>query len=59
MAGDQEQRREGEGAAESRPRSSDADVARYRGERGRATADAKPPADKMARPGTVRAYETK
>jgi len=59
MADDREQRREDGGADQRRSRSSDAEVARYRGERGRATADAKPPADKMARPGAVRGYETK
>lgn len=59
MADDREQPREDDGAAQRRPRSSAADVARYRAERTRAIADARAPADRMARPGVVRGYETK
>lgn len=59
MADDREQRREAEGVDQRRPRSSDAEIARYRGERRHTMADDRPPADRMARPGAVRGYETK
>lgn len=59
MADDRTLRREGDGPDDRRPRSSDAEVARYRGERTRTTADGRSPADRMARPGKVRGYETK
>lgn len=49
-----------DGADATRPtRSSDADVARYRADRQRPKTIARPLADKMARPGAVRGYETK
>ena len=59
MADDREQRREADGVEDRRPRSSDAEIARYRGERRRTTAEGRPPADRMAQPGAVRGYETK
>lgn len=59
MADDRTPRREGDGPDDRRPRSSDAEIARYRGERTRATADGRSPADRMARPGKARGYETK
>jgi len=40
-------------------RSSDAELDRYRADRQRPKAVTRPGADKMARPGTVRGYETK
>lgn len=49
-----------DGAETPRPiRSSDAEVDRYRAERQRPKAMTRPGADKMARPGTLRVYETK
>jgi hypothetical protein len=49
-----------DGADAPRPtRSSDAEVARYRADRQRPKTMMRPSADKMARPGAVRGYETK
>ncbi|MHB2205057.1 hypothetical protein [Methylobacterium sp. CM6257] len=39
--------------------SSDAEITRYRAERQRPKTITRPPADKMARPGAARGYETK
>lgn len=55
MAGDQKEGAE----APRQPRSSDAEVERYRADRQRPKTVTRPPADKMARPATGRGYDTK